>query len=276
MGNYRFKLSHIISNPWFCMLKGIGRANRSHSMRHSMKKGLASASTLPPLPQPKQRHRVPNRASYYIPTKERAETPLRSSINAMASPEDRHGCRRHRRRSLASVCNAESMMPEIPNSDGFHASSFITTADRSLELASDLNLPPILTKPVKNEVLKPALHDARVSTKHHHGTAARRSASGVHRTRLGQSSPRVESRRKMAMRQRRAVSGSLVIIKSSSNPRRDFTRSMVEMIVENNLHELKDLEELLACYLSLNSEEYHEDIITVFEHVWFALTDLRM
>lgn len=78
------------------------------------------------------------------------------------------------------------------------------------------------------------------------------------------------------MRQRRAVSESLVIIKSSSNPRRDFTKSMVEMIVENNLHELKDLEELLACYLSLNSKEYHEDIIKVFEHVWFALTDLRM
>ncbi|CAL9067325.1 transcription repressor OFP1-like [Musa acuminata AAA Group] len=276
MGNYRFKLSHIISNSWFCKLKGLGRANRSHSMRHSMKKGLASASTLPPLPQPKQHHHLPNRASSYIPTIERAETPARSPVNAMASPADCHCCRHHRRRSLASVCNAESMMPEIRNSDGFHASSFVTTADSSLEVASELNLPPILTKPVKKEVLKPAPHDARVSTKHHHGTAARRSASGVHRNRIGQNSPRVESRRKMAMRQRRAVSESLVIIKSSSNPRRDFTKSMVEMIVENNLHELKDLEELLACYLSLNSKEYHEDIIKVFEHVWFALTDLRM
>ncbi|RWV86465.1 hypothetical protein GW17_00051641 [Ensete ventricosum] len=164
-------------------------------------------------------------------------------------------------------------MPDIPSSDGFHASSFVTTADGRLDVASELNLPPILTKPVEKEVLK---HDARVSTMHHHRTPSRRSASGVHRIRIGQNSPRAETRRKMAMQQRRAVSESLVIIKSSSDPRRDFTKSMVEMIVENNLHELKDLEELLACYLSLNSREYHEDIIKVFEHVWFALTDLRM
>ncbi|KAJ8464544.1 hypothetical protein OPV22_027096 [Ensete ventricosum] len=256
MGNYRFKLSHIVSNSWFRKLKGIGRGNRSHSMQHSMKKGMASASTtLPPLPQSK------HRASYYIPTKERAETPLRSSINTMASPGDCHGCRHHR--------YAESMMPDIPSSDGFHASSFVT-----MDVASELNLPPILTKPVEKEVLK---HDARVSTMHHHRTPSRRSASGVHRIRIGQNSPRAETRRKMAaMQQRRAVSESLVIIKSSSDPRRDFTKSMVEMIVENNLHELKDLKELLACYLSLNSREYHEDIIKVFEHVWFALTDLRM
>ncbi|KAJ6913382.1 DUF623 domain containing protein [Populus alba x Populus x berolinensis] len=51
---------------------------------------------------------------------------------------------------------------------------------------------------------------------------------------------------------------------------------MVEMIVENNIKASKDLEDLLACYLSLNSDEYHDLIIKVFEQIWFDLTDIKL
>ncbi|XP_045799004.1 transcription repressor OFP1-like [Trifolium pratense] len=72
---------------------------------------------------------------------------------------------------------------------------------------------------------------------------------------------------------RRSLSDSLAIVKSSMNPQRDFRESMVEMIVQNNIRTSKDLEDLLACYLSLNSDEYHELIIKVFKQIWFDLTD---
>ena len=74
-------------------------------------------------------------------------------------------------------------------------------------------------------------------------------------------------------RRRRSISGSFAVVKSSFNPQKDFRESMVEMIVENNIRASKDLEDLLACYLSLNSDEYHHLIIKVFKKIWFGLTD---
>ncbi|KAI3927145.1 hypothetical protein MKX01_029913 [Papaver californicum] len=72
-----------------------------------------------------------------------------------------------------------------------------------------------------------------------------------------------------------SVSDSFAIIKSSFDPQRDFRESMVEMIVENNLRKSGDLEELLACYLLLNSNEYHDIIVQVFQQIWFDLTDIH-
>ncbi|KAF5471445.1 hypothetical protein F2P56_008235 [Juglans regia] len=74
---------------------------------------------------------------------------------------------------------------------------------------------------------------------------------------------------------RRSLSDSFAVVKSSFDPQRDFRESMVEMIVENNIKASKDLEDLLACYLSLNSDEYHELIIKVFKQIWFDLTDVQ-
>ncbi|XP_057458313.1 transcription repressor OFP1-like [Lotus japonicus] len=71
---------------------------------------------------------------------------------------------------------------------------------------------------------------------------------------------------------RRSFSGSCAVVKSSFNPQKDFRESMVEMIVQNNIRASKDLEDLLACYLSLNSDQYHELIIKVFKQIWFDLT----
>ncbi|KAK6129472.1 hypothetical protein DH2020_036785 [Rehmannia glutinosa] len=75
---------------------------------------------------------------------------------------------------------------------------------------------------------------------------------------------------------RRSVSESFAVVKTSKDPKRDFRESMVEMIVENNIRSSKDLEELLACYLSLNSDEYHEVIINVFKQIWFDYIHVRL
>uniref|UniRef100_J3M850 Transcription repressor n=1 Tax=Oryza brachyantha TaxID=4533 RepID=J3M850_ORYBR len=67
------------------------------------------------------------------------------------------------------------------------------------------------------------------------------------------------------------LADSFAVVKSSSDPRRDFLESMEEMIAENGICGAGDLEDLLACYLSLNSAEYHDLIVEVFEQVWAGL-----
>ncbi|PRQ29256.1 putative transcription factor OFP family [Rosa chinensis] len=64
---------------------------------------------------------------------------------------------------------------------------------------------------------------------------------------------------------------SFAVVKCSFDPQQDFRDSMVEMIVEKKITRPDDLEELLACYLTLNSDEYHDLIIKVFRQVWFDL-----
>ncbi|XP_030466714.2 transcription repressor OFP2-like [Syzygium oleosum] len=95
---------------------------------------------------------------------------------------------------------------------------------------------------------------------HHHHRPGRKSAS----------SPSPSNRR------RRSVSDSFAVMKSSVDPQSDFRDSMMEMIVENDIRASKDLEELLACYLSLNSDEYHDLIIKVFKQIWFDLNCTRL
>ncbi|KAK7287141.1 hypothetical protein RIF29_00212 [Crotalaria pallida] len=101
------------------------------------------------------------------------------------------------------------------------------------------------------------------------------SGGGGRRLRLRINSPRIRCRKSLspAAGGRRSLSDSFAIVKSSFNPRRDFRESMVEMIVQNNIRSSKGLEDLLACYLSLNSDEYHDLIINVFKQIWFDLTN---
>ncbi|CAG7887008.1 unnamed protein product [Brassica rapa] len=60
---------------------------------------------------------------------------------------------------------------------------------------------------------------------------------------------------------------SFALVKCSSDPQRDFRDSMIEMIMENGINHPEDLKGLLVCYLRLNSDEYHDMIINVFQQV---------
>jgi uncharacterized protein (TIGR01568 family) len=65
---------------------------------------------------------------------------------------------------------------------------------------------------------------------------------------------------------------SFAMVKCSFNPQQDFRDSMLEMIMEKRIRRPEELEELLACYLTLNSDVYHDLIIKVFRQVWFDLS----
>ncbi|XP_039057414.1 transcription repressor OFP1-like isoform X4 [Hibiscus syriacus] len=170
---------------------------------------------------------------------------------------------------------------------------------------SELQLPRIITKPVefnykKEQNMEPTNHrrnSAKFEENNVHGSylvkenkktcQGRRSCVNSTGLRLRINSPKMGSRRLQGhaqksmssssrSRSRRSLSDSFAVVKSSFNPQRDFRESMVEMIRENNIRTSKDLEDLLACYLSLNSDEYHGLIIKVFKQIWFDLNDVRL
>lgn len=67
------------------------------------------------------------------------------------------------------------------------------------------------------------------------------------------------------------VKESVAVVKKSKDPYEDFKRSMLEMILEKQMFEAKDLEELLHCFLSLNSRQYHGVIVEAFSDIWETL-----
>ncbi|KAF2324551.1 hypothetical protein GH714_015208 [Hevea brasiliensis] len=67
------------------------------------------------------------------------------------------------------------------------------------------------------------------------------------------------------------VKESVAVVKKSEDPYQDFKRSMLEMILEKQMFEAKDLEELLQCFLSLNSRQYHGVIAEAFSEIWEIL-----
>ncbi|KAG6387111.1 hypothetical protein SASPL_152296 [Salvia splendens] len=67
------------------------------------------------------------------------------------------------------------------------------------------------------------------------------------------------------------VFDSVVVVKSSLDPRRDFKESMMAVIREKGIGHPDDLEDLLACYLTLNCNKYRDLIISVFTQVWIEL-----
>ncbi|KAL1541881.1 transcription repressor OFP7-like [Salvia divinorum] len=67
------------------------------------------------------------------------------------------------------------------------------------------------------------------------------------------------------------VKESFAIVKKSEDPLGDFKRSMMEMIVEKQMFEKKDMEQLLQCFLSLNSRHYHGVIVEAYSDIWAAM-----
>ncbi|KAK4748187.1 hypothetical protein SAY87_014773 [Trapa incisa] len=155
--------------------------------------------------------------------------------------------------------------------------------NHSFESFPKFYLPPIITKPAKPK----NHHNVEDEKPNNKGagdgkcmrTSGRRCSvvSPSPRLRLKMvKSPRPTNRRlaqASAASVKKKLWRSMAVVKSSFDPKRDFRESMVEMIVEHNIKASKDLEELLACYLCLNTGEYHELIIEVFKQIWLDLAE---
>ncbi|GFZ20236.1 ovate family protein [Actinidia rufa] len=64
------------------------------------------------------------------------------------------------------------------------------------------------------------------------------------------------------------ISNSVAVVKDSDDPYQDFRRSMLQMILEREIYSKDDLQELLNCFLQLNSPCHHEIIIQAFSEIW--------
>ncbi|XP_038877285.1 transcription repressor OFP7 [Benincasa hispida] len=91
-------------------------------------------------------------------------------------------------------------------------------------------------------------------------------------------SPEIESPARLSVFQRLipcTVEGkireSFAVVKKSADPFEDFKRSMMEMIMEKEMFDEKDLEQLLHCLLSLNDREHHGIIVEAFSEIWQSL-----
>ncbi|KAK8696950.1 hypothetical protein V6N13_113118 [Hibiscus sabdariffa] len=77
-------------------------------------------------------------------------------------------------------------------------------------------------------------------------------------------------------KEKNKVRDSFAVVKRSSDPYNDFRTSMVEMIVERQMFGAEELEQLLQCFLSLNSHRHHRIIIEVFTEIWETLFSYQM
>ena len=100
----------------------------------------------------------------------------------------------------------------------------------------------------------------------------------VSKRKLVLSSPESESPARLSMFQRLIpctvegkVRESFAVVKKSKDPYEDFKGSMMEMILEKQMFDEKDLEQLLHCFLSLNDREHHGVIVQAFSEIWEAL-----
>ncbi|VFQ71147.1 unnamed protein product [Cuscuta campestris] len=306
MGNYKFSLSDILPNALFYKLKNMGKKSRmNHTTQTAPSSSLpASGRVTGGQPQRKSYHfpRDPNGPQAFDPprksAKKRRSTHRRSSRTAtprLLPPSSATCSFRPSTESVWTIKPADSTPEDFPNSPLDSTSSSSSSGKDSLlpELVSrpatappekfdgltvsKIDLPPIITKPVRNSGEKLKKNSGG-------GGRAKNTACPAHRRISGNSpaglklrtnSPRIGHRR---MQGRRSVSSgksgvpeSFAVVKSSKDPKRDFRESMVEMIVENNIKGSKELENLLACYLSMNSNEYHDLIIEVFKQIWFDI-----
>lgn len=64
------------------------------------------------------------------------------------------------------------------------------------------------------------------------------------------------------------ICDSLAIVKDSEDPYQDFHQSMLQMILEREIYSRDDLQELLNCFLELNSPHHHQIIVKAFVEIW--------
>ncbi|KAI3829495.1 hypothetical protein L1987_03620 [Smallanthus sonchifolius] len=305
MGSYRFRFSTIIPNSWFHSSTKV--KNKITKTQPITTSSPSSSSSSFPSTQPADY----NRKSYYF-TRDLTLPDLTTRIQDPSPPETRQpdpprkSTKKKRPYSPKKPISQKSVSPE--HNPAARCSCGITTksvseesnpsdtevkqsincsckTNNSYDVFGKVDLPPIITKPVKQDEFGSGKWvidgesrglSVRVVKQGISGSPSRKVKGNGYSPRLGNRVRvnGINGRRRNGSR--RSLSESLAVVKTSVDPGRDFKESMVEMIMENNIKSSKDLEDLLACYLSLNCDEYHDLIIKVFKQIWFESTDIRL
>ncbi|CAF2137158.1 unnamed protein product [Brassica napus] len=303
MGTHKFRFSGIMPHSWLYKLKGISRSSRKRlpsSPKHLSSTDASSSRKLretlllsssvhhpqssspPPIYKPSSRLKLSSSSlnSHVTLTTYRNHRSVLTSVNAIIldPPLSSHvsltSSWSHRSKStVGSSSKPVSSSPSDQNY-GFSHEPESKSVDIKALNSVDSEDPSISdnSSTVLVETVKQKTCDTRTQQK------LKKPKAGSSGIRIRANSPK-KARRKTKARtsytsKRKGNSESFAIVLTSVDPERDFRESMVEMIVENKMKEQTDLEDLLACYLSLNSSEYHDIIIKAFEKTWFHLTHL--
>nr|CAB3455327.1 unnamed protein product [Digitaria exilis] len=230
------------------------RSSWFHKLRRK-RRGGDPDDDKPVAPAPSPCSPSPNRASYYVPTKDRAPFPVPAG-------EDNPKLR-------------DTHFPRSPQPNDIVFDVVVTRRrDDRFNAMPDLKLRPIVTRPPKPNAAA-ASPDTTTNT----------AACRMRRPRFPPPPP---SRRRKAAeedeacgRRRRRQSGSCkvrswmyesrVVVKDSADPEEDFLESMAEMIAANGVTSPRGLEDLLACYLALNAPDHYHAIVAAFRRAWVHL-----
>ncbi|XP_037481747.1 transcription repressor OFP1-like [Triticum dicoccoides] len=247
--HYRFRLSHLVPNSWFYKLRDMKRPRppsqpRSSTATRTPRRSSSShyychgTSTPKPLPLP------PHQSySSYL------------QLRAKKMPPEKL--------RLSPLClSPKATNIRFPN-DRHQSPSSRSAAAVVVDDFQGLQLRPIRTRPAPI-----------ASRSAHHSTTASSTCP---------SSPRLRSRRirlsssgccRVSTRctgRRRSARRSIAVVVASTDPHKDFRESMVEMIVGTDMRGAEALRDLLDCYLSLNSREYHGVITEAFRGIWLQI-----
>lgn len=199
-------------------------------------------------------------------------------------PKQRRSKKSNRKRKNTHSCEFNSAIEA--NYYGLYSSDDETTLFSSKSLSSDSSGSLRRTARRRNESGK-----ARLGKKHNEEVKVSKSLSsdssessfrqtGVKRNESkgkgkgkgkGKARPRGLGKKRDVMTLEGKVKDSFAVVKRSSDPYNDFRTSMVEMIIERQIFGGKDLEDLLQCFLSLNSQCHHRVIVEVFTEIWETL-----
>ncbi|KAJ4907376.1 Transcription repressor OFP2 [Raphanus sativus] len=315
MGNYKFKISDMIPKAWLHKLKDMTKQSKpnqkpsSSSSNNCNKKKPSSefllhhSSTLRFSNSlgPNSPHRNSTRNSLHTKRKSKRKTVYKPSLKPI-TPFASEGFNKSK---INGQDSTHCLFPAPESSSKSFVYRFYEEEDDQLV---DLSSFRIDTKDTKYEVKEsdptektfPASNLTKNLLKSHLSvktnkekeydmcraekryqnqvSSGRKSSSGINLRRV--TSPRIQlsgTRRSTSRSEgKQVVLESFAVVKRSVDPKKDFRESMVEMIEENNIRASKDLEDLLACYLSLNPKEYHDLIIHVFEQIWRHLTKTKL
>ncbi|RID74032.1 hypothetical protein BRARA_B01150 [Brassica rapa] len=282
MGTHKFRFSGIMPHSWLYKLKGISRSSRkrfpspkhlsstdaysSRKLRETLLLSSSRKIKCKTVYKPSSRLKLSSSSlnSHVTLTTYRNHRSVLTSANAIIldPPLNSHvsltSSWNHRSKStVGSSSKPVSSSPSDQNYGFSHEPESKSVDIKALNRV-DSEDPSISdnSSPVLQKLKKPKAGSSGIRIRANSPKIARRKTKG----------------RTSYTSKRKGNSESIAIVLTSVDPERDFRESMVEMIVENKMKEQTDLEDLLACYLSLNSSEYHDIIIKAFEKTWFHLT----
>ncbi|KAF2567245.1 hypothetical protein F2Q68_00024817 [Brassica cretica] len=310
MGNHKFKFSDMIPNAWFHKLKDMTKQSKpknkpSYSSSNTCNKKKLSSDSFPHnssashfsnslvansphhnLPRNStHRERMSKRKTFYKPSL-KPNTPFasagfdKSKINGQDSSHYTFPALERSPKYFVYSFYKEEEDEFVDHSNFKIKANNKAFTEKACPARNSTKKPlkPHLSVKINKEKEEDEDDECITEKKYQKQVSSgRKSPSGINLRRVN--SPRIQlsgTRRSTSRSEnKQAVLESFAVMKSSVDPKKDFRESMVEMIEENNIRASKDLEDLLACYLSLNPKEYHDLIIQVFEQIWRQLTKTK-